>query len=357
MKFGIFDYLDQRGEPLSKLYQDRIELVQAAEDAGFYGYHLTEHHATPLSTTPSPAIFLAALAQHTKRIRLGALLFLLPLYHPLRLLEELCMVDHLSKGRLDIGVGRGVSPYEFASFGVDLKDSGDVFEEVLDILYKGFTQDRLTYEGKRYQLKDVPVVMHSYQRPYPPFWYGIRGGESGSLVPAMRGMNGVTLGSTDRVAQTVARFRANWEAHAETRKQFNSPIEQPIVGVMRTVFVAANDAEAERIAKPAYHKWADSLSWLWREKGGVSPLPIPLDYDEARKVGTLIVGGPERVRNELAVQARLIGHDYQVLQLAFGSLTHAEEMKSLALFRAGVMGALKGLSSVHSQNEMATGQA
>jgi alkanesulfonate monooxygenase SsuD/methylene tetrahydromethanopterin reductase-like flavin-dependent oxidoreductase (luciferase family) len=343
MKFGIFDYLDQRGEPIAKLYQERIALVKAAEAAGFYGYHVTEHHATPLSTTPSPSVFLAALAQHTTRIRLGALLFLLPLYHPLRLLEELCMLDHLSNGRLDIGVGRGVSPYEFASFGVDLQDSGDVFEEVLDILYQGFTQDRIDHRGKRYKLQDVPVVMRSCQQPHPPFWYGIRGGEHGSAVPAQRGMNGVTLGSTERVAQTVARFRAAWETHAEERKRYPAPVAEPLVGVMRALYVGASDAEAEAAARPAYHCWADSLSWLWRMKGGKSPLPIPLDYDEARKVGTLVVGSPERVRRELTEQSRLIGQNYLVLQLAFGSLTHAEEMNSLHLFCTEVMNHLKDI--------------
>ena len=124
-------------------------MLQAAEKVGFYGYHVTEHHATPLSGTPSPSVFIAAAAQHTRRLRLGALSVLLPLYHPLRLLEELCMLDHLSNGRLDIGVGRGISPYEFGSFGVDLEESGDAFEEVLEILYKGFQNERINHRGKR----------------------------------------------------------------------------------------------------------------------------------------------------------------------------------------------------------------
>src|ERR1700730_14032158 len=92
MKFGIFDYIDARGETLQKTYEDRLALLQAAEAAAFYGYHLTEHHATPLSMTPSPSVFLAAAARETRRIRLGTLLYLLPLYHPLRLLEGLCTV-------------------------------------------------------------------------------------------------------------------------------------------------------------------------------------------------------------------------------------------------------------------------
>src|SRR6202521_2963081 len=112
MKFGIFDYIDDRGETLQKTNEERLVLLQAAEEAGFTGYHLTEHHSTPLSMTPSPSVYLAAAARETRCIRLGTLLYLLPLYHPVRLLEELCMLDHLSGGRHDIGVGRGISPME-----------------------------------------------------------------------------------------------------------------------------------------------------------------------------------------------------------------------------------------------------
>jgi alkanesulfonate monooxygenase SsuD/methylene tetrahydromethanopterin reductase-like flavin-dependent oxidoreductase (luciferase family) len=341
MKFGIFDYLDRRDEPLSQTYEERMLLLQAADEAGFYGYHVTEHHATPLSGTPSPALFLAAAAQHTRRIRLGALLFLLPLYHPLRLLEELCMLDHLSNGRLDIGVGRGVSPYEFASFGVDLADSGDAFQETLEVLYKGFANDRLDHHGKRYQLHDVPLPMRPLQRPYPPFWYGLRGGEHASLLPARYGMNVVTLGSEERVTQNIARFRQAWDSEAETRRRFGSPVRDPMIGVMRTMFIADCDREAERVARPAYHQWADSLTWLWRDKGGVSPLPIPLDYDQAIAARTLVVGSPATVAHELLRQAERSHHNYLVLQLAFGGLTHAQEMLSLELFRAEVMPALR----------------
>src|SRR3954447_15966498 len=116
MKFGVFDYIEGSDAPLAKTYEARLTLVKALDAAGFTGYYLSEHHATPLSMTPSPSIFLAAAARETRRIRLGTLLYLLPLYHPMRLLEELCMLDQLSGGRLDIGIGRGISPHEFEAF-------------------------------------------------------------------------------------------------------------------------------------------------------------------------------------------------------------------------------------------------
>ena len=271
MKFGIFDYIDARGETLQKTYEDRLALLQAAEAAGFYGYHLTEHHATPLSMTPSPSVFLAAAARETRRIRLGTLLYLLPLYHPLRLLEELCMLDHLSGGRLDIGVGRGISPMEFDAYGVDFEQAGADYEHVLNILYQGFTQERIDYRCDRFTFKDVPVVIRPLQRPHPPLWYGLRG-DQGPVFAARHGMHGVTLGPDEKVANMLATFRAHWRTYAADRARRQSPVERPHCGVMRAIFVADSDAEAERVARPAYKRWFDSLAWLWVERGSFPPI-------------------------------------------------------------------------------------
>ena len=339
MKFGIFDYIDRRDEPLAKTFDDRMALLRAAEEAGFYGYHLTEHHATPLSATPSPAVYLAAASRETTRIRLGALLFLLPLYNPVRLAEELAMLDNLSRGRLDVGVGRGIAPAEFAALGFDFEQSEEMFAEAFEILHKAFTQDRLDHHGKHYQYHDVPVVLHPVQQPFPPYWYGLRG-DHGPVFAASHGMNGVTLGSTKRVAGILSRFREAWQQHAEERRRFGSPVDKPLAGVMRAMFIADSDDEAERLARPAYAQWFESLDWLWRLRGQKIPISISPNFDDARAAGTLVVGGPDTVRRELADQERTAKFNYLVLQLAFGSFTHEQEMRSLRLFASEVMPAL-----------------
>ncbi|HWP26362.1 MAG TPA: LLM class flavin-dependent oxidoreductase [Xanthobacteraceae bacterium] len=340
MKFGIFDYVDFRDEPLAKTYDDRMALVQAAEEAGFYGYHVTEHHVTPLSGTPSPTVFLASVARETRRLRIGALLFLLPLYNPLRLLEELLMLDHLSGGRLDIGVGKGVSPYEFAALGANIRESEAVYTEALMILYQGFTQDRIHFSGTYFQYQNVPMVMKSAQKPYPPLWYGLRAGPSGSLLAARMGMNVVTLGNNEGAAQAISRFRDAWNTHAAERKTYGSPVTDPIIGIVRGIVIADTDTEAERIARPAYQHWFDNVCWLWRDNNAYPTIPLSEDYDESRRNGTLVVGSPDTVRQELVAQAKLCGHNYLVLKLAFGSLTHEQEMRTLNLFRKEVMPAL-----------------
>src|ERR1700677_1184053 len=112
MKIGLFDHVEAAGRPVSVLFDERFQFAAAADAAGFYCLHVAEHHATPLNLVPVPGIYLAAISRETKPLRLGRMVFLLPLYSPLRLIEESCMFDYQSHGPLDIGVGRGVSPYE-----------------------------------------------------------------------------------------------------------------------------------------------------------------------------------------------------------------------------------------------------
>src|ERR1700761_3454261 len=110
--FGVIDHLDQQDVPIDQTYDSRLALIESYDRAGFSTFHLTEHHFTPPGLAPSPLIFLSAAARITRNIPFAPLALLLPLYNPLRLAGEICMLDHLSKGRLDIGAGRGILPYQ-----------------------------------------------------------------------------------------------------------------------------------------------------------------------------------------------------------------------------------------------------
>src|SRR5712691_9275684 len=118
MKFGVFDHIDDAGVPLGQLYADRLAFAEALDRSGFYGYHVAEHHTTPLGAAASPGLMFGALSQRTQKLRFGPMVYLLPFYHPLRLIEEVCMLDQLSNGRFQLGVGRGVSIYETQAYGL-----------------------------------------------------------------------------------------------------------------------------------------------------------------------------------------------------------------------------------------------
>ena len=192
LEFGLFDWIEWDQSAPNEIFENRLRMLEYADRSGFYSYHLAEHHITPLSVSPSPAVFLAAAAQRTTNLRLGPLVFLLPFYNPIRLYHEICMLDNLSNGRLDLGVGRGVSPVEAAEFGVDLGISWEMFNEQMEMFTAGFKTGMLNHQGKHYNYEDIELWIAPHQKPYPPLWYASNNIET---VPwmAQHGFNTCTV--------------------------------------------------------------------------------------------------------------------------------------------------------------------
>ncbi len=339
-EFGMFDWIDRRHQgPLGQLYEDRLQLLEQAEAAGFFCYHLAEHHATPLGMAPSPSVFLAAAAQRTRRIRLGPLVYLLPLYSPLRLIGEICMLDNLSGGRLELGVGRGVSPYEVGYHGFDPARTRPMFQEALDVLVAGMTSTRLTYRGEHYRYDDVPMELAPLQRPYPPFWYATSNVES---VPwaASRNMNLVGLGPAAAYRPFVEKYRAVWPEHRDDPRRLNPHVETPRIGINRQVVVADTDKEAEAIARAAHPRWAASFVKLWADHGDTT-VAQRVNIDAALSHETILVGSPERVRDQVARLTESTGSNYVIGCFAWGDLTQEQSLRSLRLFAEKVMPAFQ----------------
>ena len=157
LEFGIFDHVDRNDLPLEQFYEDRLKLIEAYDRAGIYGYHCAEHHSTPLGMSPSPSVYLAAVAQRTKRLRFGPLVYTLALYHPLRLAEEICMLDQMSRGRLMVGVGKGISPIEVGYYGVDYDKADEMFAEALTVILQALTQKTRRFRGRVLPLQERAV--------------------------------------------------------------------------------------------------------------------------------------------------------------------------------------------------------
>ena len=340
LRFGIFDTLDRSGVPLGQEFDERLAMVEAAEAAGIYCYHLAEHHGTPLCIGPSPSVFLAAVAKRTTQIRLGPLCYLLPLYNPLRLIEEICMLDHLSNGRFELGVSRGVSPYELAFFGVDAEESRAIFDEALEVVIAGLTSERLTFAGQRYQFTDVPMEIRPLQQPYPPLWYPTTELASMERV-ASQGFNFVALGPAARVRTLVDEYWRVWNEHRDDPGRLNGHVAAPLVGINRHILIADTDEEALAIASAAHAHWNRSILKLWHEHGD-SRDDEKFSWETATVHDTFIFGSPESVAEKVA---RLIGEsgcNYVNLAFAWGSLTHAQTMRSLELFAEEIMPTFAG---------------
>jgi luciferase family oxidoreductase group 1 len=341
MKFGLFDHVDRNNLALAQQFDERIECVKLAEQLGFCNYHVAEHHATPLNMVPVPSVFLGALARETKTIRLGALTYLLPLYSPLCLIEELSILDHLTHGRLDLGVGRGVSAFELNYHNVDVKTSREVFQEVLDILKAGFTSDRLDHQGKHFTYKNVPMELKPMQKPYPPVWYP-SSNEDGARYAGTHGYHYVTLGPTTEAAKRIAAFREALKARGNVEHPLAAFDGGAVAGINRKVLVADTDAEAVRLAEPAFKMWHGNLTKLARENAGgpVDAIHEIASLKKSMDEGVFIVGSPETVRREVEAQIKAMNCNYMGIAFHFGALSMAEVKHSMTLFAQEVMAKL-----------------
>jgi alkanesulfonate monooxygenase SsuD/methylene tetrahydromethanopterin reductase-like flavin-dependent oxidoreductase (luciferase family) len=326
-KIGIFDHMDRGSDDTAAFYAQRLALTELYDRSGFYSYHVAEHHSTPLGLAPSPNVYLSMVAGRTQRLRIGALVYLLPFYHPLRLLEELCMLDQMSGGRLDAGIGRGVSPVEARFHDVDPKTSQAVFEESLEVLLAGFATRQLTFDGDFFHFDNIPIEMTPYQQPRPPLWYGVTSAESAERW-ARRGFNILTSTGPDEAAAVLKPHRAIGRA--------SSP--ELLAGIIRYIVVADTDAAALEIAEAAYPRWYNSFHTLFR-KYGTGPVygARPTTFAGTIENGSGIAGSPETVLRMLEAHARRTDCNYIVGQFAFGDMKHADAARSIELFAREVM--------------------
>src|SRR5438309_6377912 len=264
MQCGVFDHTESRCEPTAELFQNRLKLAEAYDRLGLYALHVAEHHSTPLGMSPSPSIFPALAAQRTQRLRIGPLVYTLPLYHPLRLAEEICTLDQLSGGRLELGVGRGVSPLEIAAFGVDPAKSQAMYLEAYQVVIKALGSRSISFQGQYYRFDDAPVILEPVQKPHPPLWYGVFNAESTEWA-AGAGVNVVTNLPAAAVRAITDRYRGHWARLGRDAKRI------PFMGMNRHIVVAETDREAMQIGRRAYRRWFANFANLWRRR----KVPLP----------------------------------------------------------------------------------
>ncbi|MEX2228386.1 MAG: LLM class flavin-dependent oxidoreductase [Dehalococcoidia bacterium] len=347
VRFGIFDHLERlAGVPLSRQYEDRLCLLEQADRAGVHGYHVAEHHHSPLCLAPNQAVYLAAVAERTERIRLGSLVHVLPLHHPIRLIEEICMLDQLSGGRVDLGVGPGTGGgTEFAMWGGDADENARRFRETLAIVLRGLSTEFLSYAGEFFHYEDVWMELRPAQQPHPPLWY------AGNFERAAElGMHFIGAGRIDRLPAMRARFDELWAQHAAAGHGEHAATGTPFFGTMKHTFVADTDAEALDRARRAYEAYgthfakplppaADGHPPAATADSGRGPAGAPFD----RYVGgeAAVIGSPRTVREYVERWAEQSGCNYWVSSFQWGDLTHEEASRSLGLFAEEVMPAVR----------------
>lgn len=335
LEFGVFDHLDRGSGTLAAIYEGRLRLLEAYDAAGFYAYHVAEHHSTPLGMAPSPAVFLAAASQRTRRLRLGTLVFALPLHHPLRIIEEICMLDHLSGGRLDMGFGRGSSPIELEYFGQDPQETPKLYWETLEVVLRGLRERELSAQTSHHIIDNVPMELAPLQRPHPPLWYGVH-----SLESAERAAKGnFNIACNEPASDSSTYIARYWSARRELDPDNTAGLK---AGVTQFVVVAESDEVALALARRAYLVWHNSFHALFKRHGRVAKISGgEATFDELAARGKGVAGRPETVLAFLRQRLGATGANYCINRFAFGDLTTEESLQSVELFKRHVMPALQ----------------
>ena len=329
IEFGVIDHVDFQEIPIHQTFDERLEQIVKFDEDGFYAYHITEHHFTPHGLASSPIAFLAAAARLTKRIKLIPTVFVIPTYHPLRLAEEICMLDQLSHGRVEFGAGRGIVPHELSLFGINPHEAADIMKEGLEVVSRALDSDRVTYRGDYYKFYDVPMIL----RPHHPFknrgMWVTSGRPEAARAAGANGDHLMMIVHPAEARKFVDAFMDGWS------KDHGSQDPLPKLGLTRHVYVCHDQAEAERRGEFGFAGWFGNHSWMWKR------------FDHSRGSGddspyrhrkAIIFGTPEFVRQELASQIEESGGvNYLAPRFAFGNLTQEEVFRSYQLFRDEVM--------------------
>lgn len=286
MHFDLFYELSVprfAGRSESEVFRDALDELALADGLGFRTAWLVEHHFMPeYSHSTAPELFLAAASQRTRRLRLGHAIIPLPYNHPVRVAERLATLDVLSGGRVEFGFGRGFSPAEYASFGVDMADSRTVTQESLEIILAAFTGEPVHYAGQHFTLEGVEILPKVVQRPHPPVWTAAVSPESYTLA-ARLGI-GALVGPFKpwfMVREDIARFRAAWRAeHGDGPPR---PGQNPRVGMTVGILCLEDGRRARQLAK-------EGFAWFYRQLlGQTRPILERLyaSYEYYRKFGQL----------------------------------------------------------------------
>jgi alkanesulfonate monooxygenase SsuD/methylene tetrahydromethanopterin reductase-like flavin-dependent oxidoreductase (luciferase family) len=335
MQFGLFDWIENSGRPAAATYEHKLALAAAADRAGFHGFFMAEHQGTPLSIDGSPSVMLSALFQRTRRLRAGALTFCLPWYNPYRFYHEVCMLDQMSGGRLELGVGRGVSPIESKIFGLgSIDESREKYREALDVFFAACRTDTLDFEGKHYQYKDAELHVKPLQRPYPPLWFPSSNRDSIDFT-ARHGYHTAFLGRLADCKPLFDRYRELWDRHRNDPGRHNAHVAAPFLAKTQHLVIAERADEAKRLGEAAHRAWNAHIHHLTRKLGRPDVHNTePYSPDSAHP---LMTGTPAEVAQKLAELVRITGIDYLLCVFSFGDLAPEHAMRSLELFGNEVM--------------------
>lgn len=352
MKFGLNFFPSFRPSDYStaEYFAQCLRLAERADQLGFNSVKTVEHYFFDYGGhSPNPIVFLAAVAARTARIRpiTGAVI---PAFnHPVKLAAELAVLDNLSNGRLDVGFGRAFIPKEFEVFGVSMDESRARFEEGIDIVTRLWTEDRVSYQGKFHQLRDVHLNPRPVQTPHPPIWVASVASVESFVWAGRRGYNVMVVpyaGSMAKVRDMVHAYREAWRdaGHVPGAEQVQSSLHCYIAETRREAIEAARprveryiEVFGEAVASWASHEVAQYASYGKMVESIARTTIESMLHDRQALIGT-----PEDVVEQLRYHREVFGEFEPSIQINFGGIGHSEASRTLELFASRVMPELQG---------------
>ncbi|WP_028209200.1 LLM class flavin-dependent oxidoreductase [Paraburkholderia nodosa] len=344
MEFGVFILAQQRGyhQTSQQVIGNSIEQTVVAEQAGFDTAWYAEHHFNNYSLSPSPLMTVAHAAGKTKRIRLGTAVCILPLYHPARFLAEVGFVDTVSNGRLELGVGSGYQEFEFERFGVDIAESGAIFNEFLDVIPKGLTQKIFDHDGKYLKIPPSSIAVRCIQDPMPPLW--ITSGNPVTLGRGVRENHNLFVTSLLNGTDAITSLRGRLEKVAqENGKDLDRDVK---FGFLRCGYASDNKAEVDAYLDCARFQRRISESLKYRrahsEDGYMvkeEPSPTDLSFDQLRK--NLPVGSVSEVIDKMLEEISILRPKHIALQTQLGDFDQKTMLKQIELWGEKIIPAIR----------------
>lgn len=346
MKFGMLHLLENpAGKTEQQIVREQMAILRGAEELGFDSVWPAEHHFSEYGYCVSTAVMLSALTEVTQRIRLGTGIVVLPFHNPIRVAEEFALLDLMSNGRIDFGVGRGYQPHEFRGYGVDQSKSRGMFNEALEVILQAWTRERVNFTGVHYRFEDVTVRPKPLQKPHPPVWMAALSPES-FVIAGRKGLNllcAPVFGFGGKTGlDNLAAYREGLRAggHDPSTRQ---------IAALCMVYVAAGAEQAER-------DFADPVIWYYRTFSKfIAPpagqpavktyenyvdtrdLAASITWQQLRDAGAVVCGTPDQCIERIAQLHQTFGFTTLLCWTRLGGLDHRKVLASMELMQEHVI--------------------
>ena len=352
MKFAIWSPTNPRtGVSPVELYRQQIQEIETAEELGFDHIWLYEHHVSPSGPMPSPNLLIAAAAKSTSRIRMGAMVNILPYRNPILVAEEAAMLDVLTNGRLDMGIGRGLKPIEFDTFCVSQAESREMFLESLEVIRRIWRDENFVHEGKYFKVnKQSPLCPSLVQTPHPPFLISAQSEDSLRFAA----QNDFPFAQIDALIEECERDQ---KIYREMQTASGHAPSNRLI-ITREIYVAETDEQARREAYPYllqyWQIWQRYTQLtqegrmpddydVWRKR---APLLHAMDFDELTERGLVIIGSPETVARQIRRHQERLDLYALAAVFKFGGMPQQMLLESMRRFSEQVMPHVKKTAHV-----------